>query len=202
MPFFLHLCTMNFKQLIGLIFLGVALVSCGDNEDIGVPKPKGYYRITFPAHAYKEFKPTNCPYSFDISTTAVAIPDTNGLSEPFWYYIVMPKLNGQIYLTYKKLNGDFNKYAEDTRTLVYKHTSRASSINESVLKVNEKVGGIMYEIGGDAASPIQFFVTDSTNHFLRGALYFNSAPNADSLAPAIKYAKEDIMKMITTLKWN
>jgi gliding motility-associated lipoprotein GldD len=70
------------------------------------------------------------------------------------------------------------------------------------LKVNDNVGGILYEIGGDAASPIQFFVTDSTNHFLRGALYFNSAPNADSLAPAIKYAKEDIMKMITTLKWN
>ena len=202
MPFFLHLCTMNFKQLIGLIFLAVALVSCGDNEDNSVPKPKGYYRITFPAHAYKEFKPANCPYSFDISTNAVAIPDTNGLSEPFWYYIVMPKLNGQIYLTYKKLNGDFNKYAEDTRTLVYKHTSRASSINESVLKVNDNVGGILYEIGGDAASPIQFFVTDSTNHFLRGALYFNSAPNADSLAPAVKYAKEDIMKMIGTLKWN
>ena len=202
MPFFLHLCTMNFKQFVGLVFLAVALVSCGDNEDNSVPKPKGYYRITFPAHAYKEFKPANCPYSFDISTNAVAIPDTNGLSEPFWYYIVMPKLNGQIYLTYKKLNGDFNKYAEDTRTLVYKHTSRASSINESVLKVNDNVGGILYEIGGDAASPIQFFVTDSTNHFLRGALYFNSAPNADSLAPAIKYAKEDIMKIIITLKWN
>ena len=202
MPFFLHLCTMNFKQLVVLVFLAMVIIACCDNEDSGVPKPKGYYRITLPAHAYKEFKPANCPYSFDISTTSVAIPDTNSLSEPFWYYIVMPKLNGQIYLTYKKLNGDFNRYAEDTRTLVYKHTSRASSINESVLKVNDNVGGILYEIGGDAASPIQFFVTDSTSHFLRGALYFNSAPNADSLAPAIKYAKEDIMKMIGTLKWN
>lgn len=193
---------MKFKQIVVIVFLLIVLISCNGNDDANIPKPKGYYRITFPAHAYKEFKPANCPYSFDISTTAVAIPDTNGLSEPFWYYIVMPKLNGEIYITYKKLNGDFAKYAEDTRTLVYKHTSRASSINESVLKVNENVGGILYEIGGDAASPIQFFVTDSANHFLRGALYFNSAPNADSLAPAIKYAKNDIMKMITTLKWN
>ncbi len=193
---------MKFKQIVVIFFLLIVLISCKGNDDASIPKPKGYYRISFPAHAYKEFKPANCPYSFNISENAVAILDSNDLSEPFWYYIVMPKLNGEIYITYKKLNGDFAKYAEDTRTLVYKHTSRASSINESVLKVNENVGGILYEIGGDAASPIQFFVTDSANHFLRGALYFNSAPNADSLAPAIKYAKEDIMKMITTLKWN
>jgi gliding motility-associated lipoprotein GldD len=193
---------MKFKQIVVIVFLLIVLISCNGNDEASIPKPKGYYRISFPAHAYKEFKPANCPYSFDISENAIAILDSNDLSEPFWYYIVMPKLNGEIYITYKKLNGDFAKYAEDTRTLVYKHTSRASSINESVLKVNENVGGILYEIGGDAASPIQFFVTDSANHFLRGALYFNSAPNADSLAPAIKYAKEDIMKMITTLKWN
>jgi gliding motility-associated lipoprotein GldD len=193
---------MNFKQIIPLLFLAITFVSCGDNEDAYTPKPKGYYRVVFPKHAYKEFSPANCPYSFELSTNAVAVPDTNSLSEPFWYYIVMPKLNGEIYLTYKKLNGDFGKYAEDTRTLVYKHTSRASSINESVLKVNDHVGGIMYEIGGDAASPIQFFVTDSTQHFLRGALYFNAAPNADSIAPSVKYAKEDILQMIKTMKWN
>jgi hypothetical protein len=193
---------MNFKQIIPLLFLAITFVSCGDNEDAYTPKPKGYYRVVFPKHTYKEFSPANCPYSFELSTSAVAVPDTNSLSEPFWYYIVMPKLNGEIYLTYKKLNGDFGKYAEDTRTLVYKHTSRASSINESVLKVNDHVGGIMYEIGGDAASPIQFFVTDSTQHFLRGALYFNAAPNADSIAPSVKYAKEDILQMIKTMKWN
>jgi hypothetical protein len=193
---------MNFKQIIVLVFLAIVIVSCGDSDDNGVPKPKGYYRVTFPKHSYKKFNPVNSPYSFDISTIAVAIPDTNSLSEPFWYYIVMPKLNGQIYITYKKLNGDFDKYAEDTRTLVYKHTSRASSINESVLKVNDNVGGILYEIGGDAASPIQFFVTDSSKNFIRGALYFNAAPNADSIAPSVKYAKDDIMQMIKTVKWN
>lgn len=189
------------RILVVFSFLSMQL-ACGDNEEAGIPKPKGYYRITFPAHTYKPFKPDGCPYSFDLSTNAVAIPDTNSLSEPFWYYIVMPKLNAQIYLTYKTLNNDFGKYAEDTRTLVYKHTSRASSINESIIKVNDQVGGLMYEIGGDAASPLQFFVTDSTQHFLRGALYFNAAPNADSLAPCVKYAKEDIMKMIQTIKWN
>ncbi|MFM7015832.1 MAG: gliding motility lipoprotein GldD [Bacteroidota bacterium] len=192
---------MNFRLLLGFMVL-FTLAACGDSDDATIPKPKGYFRVTFPTHAYKPFEPAACPYSFDISTNAVAIPDTNDLSEPFWYYIVMPKLNGQIYLTYKTLNNDFGKFAEDTRTLVYKHTSRASSINENVIQVNDRVGGILYEIGGDAASPIQFFVTDSTKHFLRGALYFNAAPNADSIAPSVKYAKEDIMQMIKTLKWK
>lgn len=91
---------------------------------------------------------------------------------------------------------------EDTRTLVYKHTSRASSINEEVMHFRNGLAGILYEIGGDAASPLQFFVTDSTNHFLRGAVYFNAAPNADSISPVTQFVKQDILKLMETVEWK
>lgn len=95
--------------------------------------------------------------------------------------------NVQVYLTYKPLNGDVARYLEDTHTLVYKHTARASSIDEQVIQFNPGVSGVIYSLGGEAASATQFFVTDSVHHFLRGAVYFNVAPNADSLAPVQDY---------------
>lgn len=180
----------------------VCFGSCGNGEQISTPKPRGYYRIDFPEHTYKSFQPANCPYSFDIPTYATAIPDTNRFAENCWYYLVLPKFNGQIYFTYKTLKNDLYEYTENTRTLVYKHTSRASSINENVMAFSPGVSGILYDIGGDAASPLQFYVTDSTNHFLRGSLYFNAPPNADSIAPVLEFVKKDVLHLLKTVKWR
>ncbi len=148
------------------------------------------------------FAPESCPFTFEIPTYATALPDTNGLSQACWYYLILPRFNGQIYLTYKKLENDLPQLLDNTRTLVYKHTARASSIDENVFHYADGVSGVIYDIGGDAASPLQFFATDSTHHFLRGAVYFNSLPNADSIAPVEAYLRADIEHLLQSLKWK
>lgn len=188
------------RILLLSLLLAFGLSSC--HEETPTPKPRGYYRLTFPEHKYKLFQPDGCPYSFEVPEYAVMIKDTNSLSEPWWYYMIFPGFNGQIYLTYRPVKGDLEKTIEDTRSLVYKHTSRASSIDETLLMFPPHSSGILYLIGGDAASPEQFFVTDSTTHFLRGAMYFNAIPNADSIGPVVKFLHEDVQHMLKTLRWT
>lgn len=183
-----------------LVLLLLSQLSC--KEEVVTPKPRGFYRIELPERKYSLFEPADCPYKFEIADYIFPVPDTNRLSEPCWWYLVMPKINGQIYLTYKPLRGDINKFLEDTHTLVYKHTSRASSIDEQVISFRPGVSGVLYTLGGQAASATQFYVTDSVHHFLRGAVYFNAAPNADSLAPVQRYVREDILHLLKTLEWK
>lgn len=185
-----------------LLLLSLTIMLFGSCDKPSVPHQRGYLRIELPSPDYKIFDPEKCPFRFEVSNLSSPVPDTNSLSEPCWWYISYPQLNAKIYLSYKEINGDVNKYAEDARTLVYKHTQRANAINETLISNNNHASGILYTIGGDAASSIQFFVTDSTKHFLRGALYFNSAPNSDSLAPFISYIHNDIERMLSTLEWK
>lgn len=182
-----------------LFFLFLFLIACDENP---TPKPRGYYRITLPEHQYKVFDPVDCPFRFEIPSGAQPLRDTNDLSEPCWWYITFPQLNANIYLSYKKVQGDLNNYTEDARTLVYKHTQKANGINEQLVINQKGASGMLYDIGGEAASSVQFFMTDSTHHFLRGALYFNVVPNSDSLAPVITYLKKDIEHLLGTLEWK
>jgi len=190
----------GFKPVAFLLMLGAVLFISCDEES--VPRKRGYLRIEIPESGYQPFNPESCPFSFEISKLAVAVPDTNSLAEPCWWYIMYPTLNAQIFLSYKAINNNFNTYAEDARTLVYKHTQRANSINEEMITNANHASGILYSIGGDAASSVQFFMSDSTDHFLRGALYFNAVPNSDSLAPVITYIKNDMSRMLATMKWK
>ena len=186
------------KTCWGLLIL-LLIFSCKENP---TPKPRGYYRISLPEQTYKLFDPTNCPFRFEVPVNASLLSDTNDLSEDCWWFITFPKLNATIYLTYKNINGDLSTYAEDARTLVYKHTQKANGITEQVIHNKQGAGGVLYEIGGEAASSIQFFMTDTSNNFLRGALYFNVAPNSDSLAPVVGYLKKDIEHLLGTLDWK
>lgn len=188
----------NLKLFI-VVFITVFFISC---DETPVPRKRGYLRIEIPKAEYKIFDPANCPFKFEISQLAVPVPDTNSLSEPCWWYINYPSLNGQIFLSYKNINNNFDSFAEDARTLVYKHTQRANSIDEEMISNEYHSTGILYNIGGDAASSVQFYVSDSSKHFLRGALYFNSKPNSDSLAPVIQYIKQDIARMLATMQWK
>ncbi len=107
-----------------------------------------------------------------------------------------------MFISYKPVNNNLNKLVEDARTMVYKHTVKADAINESRFRTPYNVSGVYYEIGGNAASSVQFFVTDSTQHYLRGALYFNAQPNKDSLAPVVAFLKDDVVQLINTLHWK
>jgi gliding motility-associated lipoprotein GldD len=129
---------------------------------------------------------------------------TRPTSEPFWVNIDFPQFNGKIHISYKPVNNNLTQYLEDARTFVLKHIPKADAIDDSlVYRPEDKVYGLVYYIDGmQAASSCQFFVTDSSTHFLRGALYFNVTPNNDSLAPVIGFIQEDIRHMIKTFKWK
>jgi gliding motility-associated lipoprotein GldD len=195
------------RKLLLLLFVIPLFTSCGpaeDDADIYTPKPQGYFRIDLPKRTYSRYT-ADCPYSFEYPNIATVAKDPSGKAEPCWLNIDYPGLRARIYLSYKNVAGkeSIKKLLDDTRTLVYKHTIKADDIQEKAFfDDDKKVYGNMYEIGGDAASSVQFFVTDSTRHFLRGALYFNCAPNADSLAPVITYIKEDVVKMMETMEWK
>ncbi len=190
-----------FPVVFLLAFLiNLLLFSCGNDY---VPKPRGYFRIDLPEKQYRLLD-SIYPYTFEYPVYAQIIPDKFAPDEPYWINIDFPQFKGRLHLSYKVIDNNLADYLEDARTMVVKHIPKASAINEElIINEHDKTFGLIYEIKGiGAASPYQFFITDSTKHFLRGALYFNIVPNNDSLAPVIDFLKQDIEQMINTFKWK
>ena len=178
----------------------MSMLSC--NEEYA-PKPRGYFRIDFPEKSYTRFD-TAYPYTFEYPAYASVVPDTRPSSDPYWINVDFPQFKGRIHISYKPVHENLNKFLEDSRTFVVKHIPKAEAIDDSLIyRPEDRVFGLVYYIeGAQAASPCQFFVTDSSSHFLRGALYFNVTPNNDSLAPVIDFIREDIRHMIQTFSWK
>jgi gliding motility-associated lipoprotein GldD len=189
-------------KLVLLFFVAVSLSSCGDDDDTIVPKPRAYFRIEFPEKKYVMYDST-CPFKFEIPAYSKMEMDKDPRAEPCWLNLDFPRFNGTLHLSYKPVNGNIKQYLEDTYTLAAKHQIKASGIEElPVERDSSKVYGLIYRIKGNAASAIQFYLTDSVHHFIRGALYFNVAPNIDSIAPVINFVDKDIQHMITTFEWK
>ena len=187
-----------------LLMLFALLLACQSNY---TPKPKGYFKLDLPEHKYQTYSSNECPFGFEFPTYAVVIKDSiynKGEDEgPCWLNIGFPNFNGQIHLSYKAMEDiPIGELLEDMHQLTSKHIPRASSITETPLKNSHQVHGLLYEVGGEAASSVQFYLTDSTQHFVRCALYFYSTPNADSIEPVLKFIKEDILHMIDTWQWK
>jgi len=169
-----------------------------------VPKPKGYNRIELPTVKYQHMAESH-PFSFDYSTQAILKPDTVRWAEPHWMYVYYPAYKAMIQLTYKPLNGDKNKLAkliDDAHKLAAKHGQKAYSIQDLILKTPSGKSAMLMELEGEVPTYLQFYTTDSTKHYLRGALYFNTAMKSDSLAPVIEYLKKDVIKLLNTLEWK
>ena len=138
------------------------------------PKPRGYYRINLPDKKYQDYQ-SGCNYSFKIPTYAAVWNDSSEHTNACWKNVVFPSLNGRIHLSYYAVNSSKELIAlmENARKLAF-----------------------------NSASQVQFYLTDSTKHFLRGALYFYAEPQADSLAPLIKFVKKDINVLLESLEWK
>jgi len=166
------------------------------------PKPRGYFRIDFPEKEYVYYH-SDCDYMFEYPVYGKIAGIDAPSSEPCWINIEFPRFRSKIHITYKKMTGDLSSYSEDIRTIAYKHIVKADDIIETPVMIPErKVFGIIYEIKGNTASSLNFYLTDSAENFLSGALYFNSIPNKDSLAPVISFFKTDIEHLIETLEWK
>jgi gliding motility-associated lipoprotein GldD len=167
-----------------------------------VPKPYGYFNISLPAHEYHEIA-TFSEFAFSASVASVLQPVSDSIAGK-WFNLVYPKFNAVIYCCYLPVTlQNFRKVAEDSYQFVYRHAIKADAIHQAVYDNEEAaVHAILYELKGNAATPLQFIVTDSVRHFFRGSLYFNQAPNQDSIAPVLAYLKEDIVTMISGFYWK
>ncbi len=177
--------------------------SCGDDP---LPKPKAFLRLEYPEPQYTEFD-SELPFTFDKNSlgTDVTNKRLEKTKKSYGLNIEYSKLKGTIYLTYKKIKSkeDLVRYLRDAQNFTQEHTKKADEIIEQIFVDSERdVYGMFYEVGGNAASQSQFYVTDSLNHFLIGSLYFYAKPNYDSILPAAAYLKKDIKQIMETVKWK
>lgn len=192
----------GFKFSLWIFFICIVFFVIGCNQNY-IPKPRGYFRIDFPEKQYRRLD-SIFPFIFEYPSYAEIIPDQHSPNEKNWINIYFNKYKANVHLSYKAIDDQLIKYIEDSHTMAFKHVPKASAIDNKLVNNPEaRVYGLIYEISGSgAASSYQFFVTDSINHFLRGALYFNIVPNNDSMAPVIEFLKKDIEHLIATLSWK
>ena len=210
MPFhktalFLSKHNKSVAAVILLMVIMACIISVSSCNNEYTPKPRGYFRIALPEKKYILLD-SIYPYAFEYPAYARITNDPLSPQEQNWINIEMPVFHGRIHISYKPLT-DKNSlvtFTEDTRTLAMKHMAKASGIRQiAISDPNRKMYGLVYEINGmGAASPYQFYLTDSTTHWLRGSLYFDAIPNNDSLAPVIDFVKTDIQHLFETIRWK
>ena len=180
------------------------LASCiGANEDeVITPKPRAFYSLSFPEKKYKTYE-SDCPFTFELPVYSTIEPSKEKSSEPCWLNIKYPLFKAQLYLSYGAVTDNLGKYLKDARELAILHQVKATGLEQQpIIRDSARVFGLLYDIEGNTASAVQFYVTDSTKNFLRGSLYFNCPPNIDSLKIVIEYLRKDVLHMIQTFKWK
>jgi gliding motility-associated lipoprotein GldD len=193
-------------SLLTIISLNIFLTGC---KEVPVPKPKGYFRIDLPEKNYIPFNSTDkklniLPITFEYPSYGILTSEENSKTEDGWFNIEFPRYKAKIYLTYKEITNDFNDLMEQNYKMNIKnHITKADAISEQEFndKAN-KVYGILYDLKGNTATAVQFYVTDSLKHYLRGSLYFSVEPAADSLAPVISFFRDDMVHIVETLRWK
>jgi gliding motility-associated lipoprotein GldD len=190
--------------MLKIVFIAfiISILSYSCTHDY-TPKPRGYFRIAFQKKTYHKLDSTALPYRFDVPEYSKVLPDNERITEPYWINVKIPAHKADIHISYKKINNNLAELLLDSHNLAYNHTIKADAINERIyVDPAKKIYGTIYEIDGNAASPLQFYLTDSTRNFLRGALYIREIPNIDSLRPVIDYLKPDVMRLIETTEWK
>ena len=190
------------SKFLVLSSLFIILLSSCDNKQYQ-PKPRGYFRIDFPEREYVRLDSMNY-YSFEYPTYTTITPDYLSPQEKEWINVEYPPYKGTIHISYKTVNDNLDAYLEDSYYMMTKHISRAMGIRDSIIVNPERdVYGLVYFLEGEGvASPMQFYLTDSVNHFMRGSLYFNVKTNNDSLAPVIDFILDDVRHLIETVEWK
>lgn len=194
------------KRLLNLVSCALCLFSCNSPYTAG--KKKGYFKIDFPQKEYKDFNQPGYPYTFQYPVYATVTKDSTFFDDKagdWWINIDIPQFAGRIYVSYKEIGAQnkFDSLVQDAFKMAYrKHVDVSTGINDSLIQTPNRVEGIYFSLGGNTATANQFFLTDSAKHFLRGALYFDASPNADSLGIVNDFLKKDVLHLISTLKWT
>ena len=187
---------MPIKQ-ITIALLLIVLFSVFSCKKEVLPKPSSYLRLDYPQAKYVHFE-NECPFTFEMNSEAIIKGEKD-----CGFTISYPKMKATIYLTYKPVNNDVNKLLRDAQKLTYEHVIKADNILEQpFLNPTKKVYGMFYRVNGNAATNSQFYATDSIQHFITGSVYFYAKPNFDSVMPAASYVRDDMQRLMETLKWK
>jgi len=187
------------------VYIIVFLISCG-NADRPLPKPHQYPRIDFPDRGYKPFTEADCDLQFDIPVYASIEKKATYFNEkplhPCWFDVKFPSLNGTLHCSYFEITNRqvFDDLVGDAFDLVSKHRSKASFAKESVIEKDD-VHGLLFDIDGPVASPLLFYVTDSTDHFFLASLYFRNKVNPDSMQVIHDFVREDVINIVESFEW-
>lgn len=181
------------------IIVCILFLSCKNNDY--TPKPIAYNRIEKPDYSYKKYEQPLFIFNYSDLSTIEKVPGKDSSS---WFNLVYPRYNATIYCSYLPITKEtFGKALEDSYHLAYSHAIVANDIKQQVYSNPERhIGGIIYEIEGDVATPVQFFITDSISHFLRGSFYYDKQLNLDSVAPITSFIKEDIVEIFQTIAFR
>lgn len=199
----------SMKKLFGVIVIVLVLAACHSNSDY-TPKPRGYFRIEFPKKEYRVYD-TIYPFTFVYPKYAYIVKDLHPqasekvLNMKYLLNMQFPQFNGTLHLSYESITSKkvFDELTEDARTFAFKHTVKATSIDQGIIRnPARKIYGIYYTIQGNAASSVQFYITDSTKNYLRGALYFNTEPRLDSIQPVLNFVRKDVDTLIRSFRWK
>lgn len=196
-----------FFFLLSFFAFAIILFSCNSSYTY---KKKGYFKIEFPEKKYRVFDRPDYPYMFEYPVYANIVKDTSFFEDkpenPWWINIDVPLFHGRIYISYKDIGNNKNKIdslVSDAFKMAYKqHADVSTGIEDSLMRTQNGTEGIYFSLRGNTATANQFFLTDSTKHFLRGALYFDATPNEDSLEIVNDFLKKDLQHLINTLKWK
>lgn len=208
-------------------FLAMAMILCfASCNSTYTSKKKGYFNIEFPEHKYAQFTKEGFPYSFEYPVYANIIQDStyfdSSPENPYWINVDFPQFNARIFLSYKIIGGKalykvkqpdgsykdsiginyFDRMVNDAFNLTNKNQAVSSSIKDSLFRTANGITGVFFKVGGNAATSKQFFLSDTSKSFLRGALYFNATPNVDSLKPVVDFLQVDIDHLLNTFRWK
>ncbi len=199
----MNLSPLKILTIFACCILSITITSCDDEDDeVYTPKPKGFFRIDFPEKSYHLYDST-CPFSFEIPNYSFISNDQHKGADPCWINVNFSKFNAQLHLSYKEIKNNLDTILAESRDLAVKHQVKATGLDETIIiRDSAKVYGLVYDINGNTASNVQFYITDSTKNYMRGALYFNSVPNIDSLKVVVDFLRKDIIHMIQTFKWK
>ena len=199
---------MALKNLFFLLLFGLTFSIQSCEDVIYSPKPRGYPKVEYPEKSYIQFDANYCDFTFEQPVYSSIQQDTLFFDEvpvhPCWFDVIIPQFDARIHCSYYPIDNDntFDKLTNDAFVMANKHNLKANFIDDLVIRKPNGTGGIVFNIEGPVASSFQFYLSDTTSHFFRGALYFNTQARPDSLKPVIEFVKTDIMHMINTLEWE
>jgi len=195
-----------FRYKLPLTLYLLFLFAC--NSDYTVGKRRGYFKIDFPEKNYRQFDQPGYPYTFQYPVYAAILKDTTFFEttpeNPWWINVDFPQFGARVHISYKEIGKtQIDSLVNDAFQLSYKqHTYKASAIESQEILTPNNIHGIYFTLAGNTATANQFFLTDSTKHFLRGALYFAATPNEDSIGIVNDFLKKDLWRLINTLQWK